>query len=267
LAGDSNPSPFAITGDPFGMSKGMTKRRQGNKNNEGVREPALDPSFRLKKITPMTDTQSDVFDAYFENFNLFLYGAAGTGKTYISLYLALKEVLNPNTPFRKVLMVRSSVPSRDMGFMPGKLAEKLAVYEAPYVGMLNDLFGRGDAFVIATQKMVFEMVSTSFLRGTTLENCIIIVDESQNMNFAELKTVITRCGKNSKIIFCGDIRQNDLYRNKFDASGMAEFLSIIEQMTSFDIIEFMPEDIVRSGVCKEFILAEMKIQDSEEIAA
>lgn len=225
----------------------MPKRRKHG-------EQTLDQSFRLKKISPMTDTQSDVFDAYYENFNLFLFGCAGTGKTYISLYLALKEVLNPNSPYRKVYVVRSSVPSRDMGFMPGKLQDKMAVYEAPYISMLNDLFGRGDAYQIAVQKGVFEMISTSFLRGVTFENCIIIADEIQNCSFQELDTFITRIGNNTKVIICGDIEQCDLFRNKYDTSGLPQFTKILEGMPSFDFIEFQAEDIVRSGLVKEYIL-------------
>jgi len=214
----------------------------------------LDQSFRLKKISPMTDTQSDVFDSYFENYNLFLYGCAGTGKTYISLYLALKEVLNPNSPYHKVYMIRSSVPSRDMGFMPGKLQDKMAVYEAPYVTMLNDLFGRGDAYQVAVQKGVFEMISTSFLRGVTFDNCIVIADEIQNCSFQELDTLITRIGNNTKVILCGDIEQCDLIRSKYDVTGLPQFMEILERMESFDFVEFQAEDIVRSGLVREYIL-------------
>ena len=224
------------------------------KRNRKSGEQTLDQSFRLKKIAPMTDTQSDVFDAYYDNSNLFLYGCAGTGKTYISLYLALKEVLNPNSPFRKVYMVRSSVPSRDMGFMPGKLQEKMSVYEAPYITMLNDLFGRGDAYQVAVQKGCFEMISTSFLRGITFENCIVIADEIQNCSFQELDTFITRIGNNTKVILCGDIEQCDLYRNKYDTSGLPHFMEILDGMTSFEFMEFQAEDIVRSGLVKEYIL-------------
>jgi phosphate starvation-inducible PhoH-like protein len=229
------------------------------KRKKAPGETTLDQSFRMKKIAPMTDTQSDVFDAYFENYNLFLYGCAGTGKTYISLYLALKEVLNPNSPFRKVYMIRSSVPSRDMGFMPGKLNEKMAVYEAPYIGMINDLFGRGDAYQIITQKGVFEMVSTSFLRGLTFEHCIVIADEIQNCSFQELDTLITRIGNDTKVILCGDIEQCDLYRNKYDTTGLPSFMKILDGMQCFDFVEFQPEDIVRSGLVKEYILQKRKI--------
>src|ERR1035441_2882954 len=158
---------------------------------------------------------------------------SGTGKTYISLYLALKEVLNPNSPFRQVYMVRSSVPSRDMGFMPGKLQEKMQVYETPYVKMINDLFGRGDAFEIVNTKNIFKMVSTSFLRGTTFENCIVIADEVQNCSFQELDTLITRVGNNTKIIIGGDLEQCDLYRSKYDVTGLPHFIDILHQMECF----------------------------------
>jgi phosphate starvation-inducible protein PhoH len=224
------------------------------RNRKSGGEQTLDQSFRLKKIAPMTDTQSDVFDAYYDNYNLFLFGCAGTGKTYISLYLALKEVLNPNSPYRKVYVVRSSVPSRDMGFMPGKLQDKMSVYEAPYVSMVKDLFGRGDAYEIAVQKGVFEMVSTSFLRGVTFENCIVIADEIQNCSFQELDTLITRIGNNTKVILCGDIEQCDLIRSKYDTSGLPQFMKILDGMDSFDFVEFQAEDIVRSGLVKEYIL-------------
>lgn len=237
-----------------------SKRKQQQRTNG---EHTIDQSFRLKKIVPMTDTQSDVFDAYYENFNLFLYGVAGTGKTYISLYLALKEVLNPNSPYRSVVMIRSSVPSRDMGFMPGKLSEKMAVYETPYVHMVNDLFSRGDAYQILTTKNVFQMVSTSFLRGMTLENCIVIADEVQNYAFSELDTMITRMGNNTKVILCGDLDQNDLLRSKYDVTGLPYFIDIIQEMESFDFIEFQAEDIVRSGLVKEYILMKRKLEAAQ----
>jgi len=234
----------------------MSKRNRKN----GEQQP--DYSFRIKKVTPMTDTQSDVFDAYYDNSNLFLYGVAGTGKSYISLYLALKEVLNPNTAYRKVYMIRSSVPSRDMGYLPGRITEKMAVYEAPYVAMMNDLFGRGDAYQIAVQKGIFEMVSTSFLRGTTFENCIVIADEIQNCAFGELDTLITRIGNNCKLILCGDLDQTDLYRNKYDTTGLPQFMQILSGMESFEFIEFNAEDIVRSGLVKEYILQKRKLNRS-----
>jgi phosphate starvation-inducible protein PhoH len=226
----------------------------------------VDQSFRLKKIIPMTDTQSDVFDAYYENYHLFLYGAAGTGKTFISLYLALKEVMSLNSPYHSIYMVRSTVPSRDMGFMPGKLSEKMQVYETPYVNMINDIFNRGDAFEILLTKNIFRMTSTSFLRGITFDNCIIIADEIQNMNFQELDTLITRVGSNSKLILCGDVAQCDLYRNKYDTTGLPKFMEILKRMEEFDFIEFQPEDIVRSGLVKSYILEKRKLENETPVA-
>lgn len=242
----------------------MSKRKR---QQNGDLHQSLDQSFRLKKITPMTDTQADVFEAYADNMNLMLYGCAGTGKTFISLYLALKEVLNPNTPYTKVYMVRSSVPSRDMGFLPGSKQEKMSVYEAPYVSMVNNLFGRGDAFQVAQQKGVFEMLSTSFLRGVTFENAIVIADEIQNCTFGELDTLITRIGNNCRVILCGDIEQCDLYRNKYDVTGLPKFFDIIEHMESFEFHEFEPADIVRSGLVKEYILEKRKIDQAKVTAA
>lgn len=232
------------------------KNNRKNMNDSG----GLDHNFRLKKITPMTDTQRDVFDAYGEGLNLFLYGVAGTGKTYISTYLALKEVLNPNTPFKKVYIVRSSVPSRDMGFMPGKLSEKMMVYEAPYRAMLNDLFGRGDAYEICQAKGICELLSTSFLRGITLDNCIVIFDETQNCSFGELDTLTTRIGNNAKIIFCGDLEQGDLNKSKYDQTGLPHFMDVLENMESVEFLEFQAEDIVRSGFVKAYILSKRAVE-------
>ena len=233
----------------------MSKRKRAN---GGDLHKPLDQSFRLKKVTPLTDTQADVFDAYQDDCHLALLGVAGTGKSYLSLYLSFKEVVNPNSPYRKIYVVRSSVPSRDMGFMPGTKAEKMSVYEAPYIAMVNDLFGRGDAYQVAVQKDTIEMLSTSFLRGVTFENAIVIADEIQNCTFQELDTLITRVGNNCKLILCGDIEQCDLYRNKYDATGLPQFLEILDGMQSFEFIEFMAEDIVRSGLVKEYILEKRK---------
>lgn len=229
------------------------------------RQPANENAFqlRLKKISPLTDAQRDMFDAYREGYNLFLSGCAGTGKTFGALYLAFKDVLNQSLPYQKVIIVRSAVPSRDVGFLPGTLKQKLEVYDAPYRAILSNLFERGDAWEIATQRGIVEVVSTSFMRGITLENCVVVVDEMQNMNYQELATVATRPGDNgTKVIFCGDIVQDDLYRNKYDASGLEDFMKVVERMPSVEIIEFGPEDIVRGGMCKEFILAELGIDST-----
>jgi phosphate starvation-inducible protein PhoH len=155
-----------------------------------------------------------------------------------------------------------------MGFMPGKLQEKIAVYESPYISMLNDLFGRGDAYQIACQKNVVEVISTSFLRGITFDNCIIIADEIQNYSFQELDTTITRMGNNTKVIVCGDISQSDLTKSKYDITGFPAFFDILSKMTEFEFIEFTPDDIVRSGLVKSYIIQKLKMNSHryEQIA-
>lgn len=226
-------------------------------------------SFQLrpKKIVPLNDAQRDMFDDYREGYNLFLNGCAGTGKTFCAIYLALRDVMMPNSKYQRIYIVRSAVPSRDMGFLPGKLKEKLEAYESPYRGILGKICDRGNAWEIAIQRGYVEVISTSYLRGMTLENCIVIVDEVQNMNYEELATVITRLGDDSRVIFCGDTKQDDLYRNKYDTSGMAQFENVIDRMESMRIVEFLPEDIVRSGICREFILAELGITPEQEAPA
>jgi len=240
----------------------MSRKPKTFKNNL---EPTIDNSFSLKRITPMTDAQQDAFNAFEEHYNLVLCGSAGTGKTFISLYLALSELMRRDRSSKddpkKIMIVRSTVSSRDVGFLPGTLKEKMSVYEDPYRGIFAELFGRGDAFEILKTKGIVEFCSTSFLRGTTINDSYIILDEFQNCSSQELETVITRVGKNSKIFFCGDWSQNDLIRNKWDVSGLPFFMKIIEKMQEFDIIEFGIEDIVRSGIVKSFIIAKAEVED------
>ena len=193
-----------------------------------------------------------MWDAYQDGANLMLHGYAGTGKTFLSSYLALNEVLLEET-YKKVVIIRSVVPSRDMGFLPGSPAQKAEVYGQPYQEICDDLFGRGDGWRILKLKGLVEFTTTSFLRGTTFNDSIIIVDECNNMNFQEIDTVMTRIGNNSRIIFCGDYRQADLNR-PHDKSGIRELMAITNRMPSFDHVEFGIEDIVRSGVVKEYII-------------
>lgn len=225
------------------------KSNRVNENGTGLKNQ----NFDLKIIKPLTQNQNKVFQ-YFNKNNLFIHGVAGTGKSFISLYLALKELENPNTPYQKVVIIRSNVGSGSpMGFLPGNAKEKTKVYELPYEQICSELFGRGDAYTILKQKGIIEFEPTTFLRGTTFTNAIIIVDEVQNLQWMESSTVITRVGDNTKIIFCGDIRQTDL-RFEDEKTGRNKFFGIIRKLPSFKTVEFEIEDIVRSGVCKEFII-------------
>jgi phosphate starvation-inducible PhoH-like protein len=209
----------------------------------------------LLKITPLTATQADVFDAFDEDMNLMLHGVAGTGKTFVAMYLALRDVLSGVEQRKKIFIVRSVVPTRDMGFLPGNQKEKARVYEAPYYTICNELFGRGDAYETLKSKNVIEFITSSFIRGITLDNSIVIVDEAQNMSAMELHSIMTRVGQNTKIIFCGDTRQDDLTsERKKEESGLTQFMRILQRMDAFDFVEFNEEDIVRSDLVKEYII-------------
>ena len=212
--------------------------------------------FVLSEINPMTETQRQVFETFMDN-HLLLHGLAGTGKTFVSLYLSLREMFEYGN-YKKIVIIRSAVPTRDLGFMPGSLDEKLSVYEQPYREIINQLFSRGDAYDILKQKNLLDFMSTSFIRGLTLDNSIIIVDEIQNMKAMEIHSVLTRVGKNSKFIAIGDIKQRDIQN-----SGIADAIVIMKKM-GVEFAEFAVADIVRSDFVKQYIIAR---NDLEEIGA
>jgi phosphate starvation-inducible protein PhoH len=217
-------------------------------------ETLLKLNFQLKKIEPLTTNQKLTFEAYAKEKNLLLHGIAGTGKSFLYLYLSLNQILNDNSRYKKVVIIRSVVPTRDMGFLPGNNKEKTKVYEAPYFAIFSELFGRGDSYEYLKQKGFVEFISTSFIRGVTLNNCIIVVDEIANMTGHELDSVITRIGQNCKVIFAGDFRQSDFTRND-EKSGLLNFMKVITKMRSFAFIDFQKEDIVRSALVKDYIIA------------
>ena len=201
-------------------------------------------NFYLKEIEPLTKSQVAVFDSY---KHLMLHGCAGTGKTFISLYLALDDLQKEE--YSRIVLVRSAVPTREMGFLPGTEDEKSKVYEAPYVSIMQELFSRGDnPYGQLKQKGVINFLTTSYIRGTTFNDSVIIVDECQNMTFHELDSIITRVGKNCRIIFCGDFFQSDL-----KSSGLKDFIRIIKGMYEFDFIEFGMSDIVRSDFVRSYL--------------
>jgi len=208
----------------------------------------------LKQLTPMTKNQENAFKAFSSNQNLCLNGCAGTGKTFISLYLALEEVLDKDTAFNKVVIIRSIVPTRDIGFLPGTEEEKKEAYTLPYKSILKDIINTDDAWNKLINQGALEFMSTSFIRGLTISNAIVIIDEMQNLNFHELDSVITRLGEDCRLILCGDYYQSDFDKEK-DKNGIKLFLQIIDQMKKFEIIEFGWEDIVRSGLVRDYIMA------------
>jgi len=218
----------------------------------------------LLEIEPITDNQKKLFDSYADGKHLVAYGTAGTGKTFISLYNALADILDETTPYERIYLVRSLVSTREIGFLPGDHEDKADIYQIPYKNMVKYMFQMptdADFEMLYGNLKAQESIkfwSTSFIRGTTLDNAIVIVDEFQNLNFHELDSIITRIGENSRIIFCGDASQSDLVKTN-DRNGIHDFLNILRKMPSFDIIEFGIDDIVRSGLVKEYIISKLEI--------
>jgi phosphate starvation-inducible protein PhoH len=242
----------------YSESLSTTKEKQGTRSNNHLRLRLDD----LKTFEPLTDNQKDFFNAYKRgDYFVALHGVAGTGKTFIALYKALEEVLDKSNPFNKIIIVRSAVQSREIGHLPGDVSEKMEIYQQPYRQICETFFGRKDAWDRLEEQGHIEFISTSFIRGMSFDDAIIIVDEMQNMNFEEIDTVMTRVGYRSKIIWCGDYRQTDL-RKAGDKTGILKFFDIAAKMQAFTRIEFTADDIVRSSLVKDYILAKLDYEDN-----
>ena len=218
----------------------------------------------LIDIKPLTDNQEKVFEAWDKSKNLFLFGCAGTGKSFITIYLALRDILDEKTPYDKLYIVRSLVPTREIGFLPGDHEDKANLYQIPYKNMVRFMFNMPDdpsfemLYANLKQQDTISFWSTSFIRGTTIDNSIVLVDESENLNFHELDSIITRLGVNSKIVFAGDAAQTDLTK-AHEKTGIMDFIKIIDDMEEFEGIEFGIDDIVRSGLVKSYLISKMNL--------
>ncbi len=237
---------------PFGMSNKQMKRKKPINTD------------LMKKIEPLTDNQELFFNSYEDDKNIVAYGAAGTGKTFIALYNALRDVLDVNTPYDKIYIVRSLVATREIGFLPGDHEDKSSLYQIPYKNMVKYMF---EMQTDSDFEMLYSNLkaqgtisfwSTSFIRGTTMDRAILIIDEFQNLNFHELDSIITRVGEDTKIVFCGDATQSDLIKAN-EKNGIVDFMRILRLMPSMNIIEFGIEDIVRSGFVKEYLTAKIQL--------
>jgi predicted ribonuclease YlaK len=236
--------------------QGMTLKQK--KRRKPIGEDYMVP------VEPITDNQKKFFDEWDAGKMIYAYGVAGTGKTFIALYKALKDVLGETTPYEKIYIVRSLVATREIGFLPGDHEDKSSLYQIPYKNMVQAMFEMPDD---NSYEMLYDNLkaqetisfwSTSFIRGTTLDNAIIIIDECQNLNFHELDSIITRVGQDSKIIFCGDAAQTDLQKIG-ERTGIIDFQRIIQNMEEFSLIEFNIEDIVRSGLVRSYLINKINL--------
>ena len=212
-------------------------------------------------VEPLTPNQERIFKAWDEGKHLFIYGCAGTGKTFTALYKALYDCLKATPAYERVYLVRSLVATREIGFLPGDHEDKSSLYQIPYKNMVKYMFEMGndnDFEILYGQLKAQESIqfwSTSFLRGITLDNSVIIIDEMQNLNFHELDSIITRVGENSRIVFCGDAMQTDLVKDR-EKNGIHDFMRILELMPDdFEMVEMGIDDICRSGLVRNYLLA------------
>ncbi len=240
-------------------AKKKSRKERRNQKEGKVKLPAT--SLKLISIRPITGQQKYAFDEFRNDQNLFLHGVAGTGKTFIALYLALEQIFSGFASQNRVMIIRSAVASRDIGFLPGSVKEKTKEFEAPYAAIVGDLFERGDAYSILKEKRIAEFISTSFVRGITINDTIIILDEIQNFSFHEAHSVLTRVGKNCRVIVAGDFRQSDLFGRQ--KAGVDKLMRVAKNMPSFSFVEFGIADIVRSGFVKEFLISCLKDEDQE----
>lgn len=243
-------------GDYAGIGSGMTAKQMKRKKPIN--------SELLLDIEPLTENQKKLFSSYDEGKHIVAHGVPGSGKTFVLLYNALKEVLDEVSNYDKIYIIRSLVQTREIGFLPGSHEDKSELFEIPYKNMVKYMFqlpSEADFEMLYGNLKAQETISfwsTSFLRGTTFDNCILIIDEMQNCNFHELSSLITRVGENCKIMFSGDAEQSDLIKTN-EKNGIHDFIRVLQIMPSVDIVEFGVEDIVRSGLVKEFILAKREL--------
>lgn len=258
------------------MGRKTTSRRSGrshtsvpkqsleNKYPLGVEGPQVRKKWTkhdMRIITPLTDNQKVMFDSYYNEYDICAFGSAGTGKSFIGCYLGISDVLDPKQPHQQVIIVRSAVASRDVGFMPGSLEEKTAYYEMPYRDIFTELFSRSSTYDDMKAAGLVKFMPTSFIRGVTWDNAIVIIDEAQNMTEQEINTVMTRIGDNTRVIICGDVRQNDLLKNSRDQTGMPRLLRTLNYMDNFTKIEFTRDDICRSEFVKKWIIATEQVSE------
>lgn len=227
--------------------------QNGRAMSEGAKKKRWTTHDLMVNVKPLTTNQETMFHSYFNDNQVVAYGSAGTGKTFLALYLAITDILAKRNQRERIIVVRSAVPTREQGYLPGTLEEKQMHYENPYRDIMAELFGRFSTYDDMKEAGLIEFMTTSFIRGLTWDNCVVIVEEGQNMTWHEINSTMTRVGENTRIIFTGDLIQTDLNKRNNDTTGMADFIKVAQKMDSFDLIKFTTHDIVRGKFVKEWI--------------
>lgn len=236
-------------------AKPSTKTTTSGRSKTGSKEDGAKLSFNMTELRPLTDRQQDLFNAFSRDRNIIGYGSAGSGKSYLATYLAIKDIL-VNKNFKRLLILRSPLSVNHQGYLPGTLEEKEAVYERPYRDIVTDLFQNKEMYDKLKEEHIIDFQTTSYIRGLTWNDTIVVADEVQNMLWEEINTIATRIGTNSKLVFLGDLAQNDITVAKRNQhSGMEKLLMIAKRIDKFDLVKFLPEDIVRGEFVKQWIIA------------
>jgi phosphate starvation-inducible PhoH-like protein len=211
-------------------------------------------------IKPKTLNQQKLVYAVRENDLVFAIGPAGTGKTYISVALAVKALKNKQV--KKIIITRPAVEAGEtLGFLPGDLKEKLDPYLRPIYDALFDMVP-GEKLKYYMENNVIEIAPLAYMRGRTLNNAFILLDEAQNTTPMQIKMFLTRMGPNSKVIITGDTSQIDLPKRQ--KSGLIESIGILKDVEGIGIIELSGKDVVRHKLVKEIISAYDEFDKSQQ---
>ncbi|MBW7937072.1 MAG: PhoH family protein, partial [Flavobacteriales bacterium] len=207
-------------------------------------------------IKSRTDNQSKLIEAIRQNDLVFAIGPAGTGKTYIAVAMAVKALKAKEV--RRIILTRPAVEAgENLGFLPGDLNEKLSPYLQPLFDALRDMIP-AEKLKMYNESGVIQVAPLAYMRGRTLDNAFVILDEAQNATHNQMKMFLTRMGKSAKFIVTGDITQIDLPRNQ--RSGLPESMRLLEKIKGIQFVHFGEKDVVRHDLVRKILNAYNKYE-------
>jgi phosphate starvation-inducible protein PhoH and related proteins len=214
---------------------------------QGADEPDLSID-KFKEVEPLNYIQGEYLNAIKNNTIVFGVGSAGTGKTYVSAAYAAAQLFYKYVD--KIIVTRPNIEvGRGLGFIPGTLEQKYSPYLEPFESVFYKILGKGFYEYCLKEKRI-DPKPLGFMRGATFDNCIVLVDEAQNVTMSEMKMLLSRIGNNAKMILSGDPDQSDIHN-----SGLVDATKRLTHIDGVEVIHFMDSDIVRSKICKQIIMA------------